>query len=438
VSTTDRSIQKIIDEHPIGTLQRLVVGLCFLLAIADGFDAQAIAYVAPVLAQEFSIRQDIMGQLISTALVGLMIGALVSSPLADRFGRKPVIVVSAAIMGVFSLTTATADSTVELFVYRFLTGLGLGGVMPSINILTAEFAPTPHRALMMTSMFVGFPIGTMVGGFAAAALLDAFGWPSIFILGGVIPLALLPFLIAYLPESPHLLASKGRQRELANVISRLTGETVSPNPLQETIAPVHAAGSIRALFSHGRANTTLLLWLTCFANLLMLYAIFGWLPSVLNQVGFPVEQAILISVVFSLGGVAGGLSIAGFMDRFGATKCMLAGYLGAALAVISLGQVTDSIALLLITVFLAGATVMGCQFGLNAIVSNAYTTSARATGLGWALAVGRTGAIVGPILVGAALALGQPVSRLFLIGCLPMLLAAAAIYLIGRLQHPSG
>ncbi len=359
-------IDALIDSSPISALQWRVVVLCFVLAVVDGFDAQSIAYTAPVLAEQFALTKDVTGQLISSALVGLMIGALVGSPLADRLGRKPVIIVSVAIMGVFSLATMIAGSTTELFVYRFLTGLGLGGVMPNINTLTAEFAPARRRAFLMTAMFVGFPVGTIVGGFAAAGLISRFGWEAVFFLGGVAPLSMVPLLFVVLPESPRFLAMHGsRSADLARIVAKLApGSSLLSGGLVPAGVP-QASGSIRSLFASGRTPVTLLLWLVCFANLLTLYAILGWLPSVLNAAGFPLERAILSAVVFSLGAVIGGLVIAAAIDRYGAISSMVASFLCAALAVALIGQLTGWLVALFAAIFLAGATVSGNRFSIR-------------------------------------------------------------------------
>ncbi|WP_084397491.1 MFS transporter [Henriciella aquimarina] len=433
-STGPIDIDGLIDSRPIGAMQWRVVALCFVLAMVDGFDAQSIAYVAPVLADEFSLGPDVMGQLISSALVGLMAGAFVGSPIADRLGRRPVIMLSVLMMGVSSLLTAVAQTEAELFIYRFLTGLGLGGVMPNINILTAEFAPARRRAFLMTSMFVGFPIGTIVGALFAAGLINMFGWPSIFVLGGVIPLAMVPLLFFMLPESPRFLALKGRRPDmLAGIVNKIAPEAgATPQSQYVTVAP--EGGSIGALFTQGRTLVTLLLWLVFFANLLTLYAIFGWMPSVLEAAGFPLERAILATILFSIGGVVGGLLIAAAVDRYGAFRTMTATFAAAALSVALIGQSTASLILVLITLFLSGATVMGSQFGINAMVGDSYDTNARATALGWALAVGRVGAIIGPIMVGAALASALPLPSLFLLGAVPMLIAAVAVFVVGRLN----
>ena len=434
--STTIHIDELLDSNPIGRLQWRVVVLCFVLAVIDGFDAQIIAYVAPLIADQFALSPEVMGQLYSSALLGLMAGALIGSPVADRIGRKPVILVSAAVMGVFALLTATAESTFELFLYRFLTGLGLGGVMPTINILTAEFAPARRRALLMTTMFVGFPIGIMVGGVAAAGLINVFGWESVFVTGGVLPLLMVPVVMAWLPESPRFLALKGdRGAALAQIVHRIAPEAgATPESRFETLAPEQASVGIRALFSEGRTRITLLLWVVFFANLLTMFAIGGWMPTVLNEAGYPLDRAILVSAMSAIGGVIGGLLIAVLIDRTGAARTLVAGFVAAGVAIALIGQVTDSVVLVLIVLFLSGLFGMGCQFGINALASISYDTGARTTGLGWALAIGRIGAIIGPVVVGTAIGMALPVSQLFLLGAIPMLVAAGAVFVLGRLR----
>ena len=434
--STTIHIDELLDSNPIGGLQWRVVVLCFVLAVIDGFDAQIIAYVAPLIADQFALSPEVMGQLYSSALLGLMAGALIGSPVADRIGRKPVILVSVAVMGVFALLTATAESAFELFLYRFLTGLGLGGVMPTINILTAEFAPARRRALLMTTMFVGFPIGIMVGGVAAAALINVFGWESVFVTGGVLPLLMVPVVMAWLPESPRFLALRGdRGAALAPIVNRIAPEAgATPDSRFETLAPEQASVGIRALFSEGRTRITLLLWVVFFANLLTMFAIGGWMPTVLNEAGYPLDRAILVSAMSAIGGVIGGLVIAVLIDRTGAARTLVAGFVAAGVAIALIGQVTDSVVLVLIVLFLSGLFGMGCQFGINALASISYDTGARTTGLGWALAIGRIGAIIGPVVVGTAIGMALPVSQLFLLGAIPMLIAAGAVFVLGRLR----
>ena len=436
--TTEQTVyvDELIDGAPIGTLQLRVTGICFLLAMVDGFDAQSISYVAPLLIKQFSLDPAVMGQLYSAALVGLMIGALFGSPLADRIGRKPVILASVSVMGVFSLLTASASTELELFLYRFLTGLGLGGLMPAINILTAEFSPTRRRALMMTLMFVGFPIGAIVGGLVSAALIGLLGWEIVFLVGGAVPLVAIPVIIYLLPESPRYLAqNQSRHRELVSIVAYLAGRQLDGEStrfrMREVADPVVG---IRALFSGPTANITITLWILYFLNLLTLFAVGAWLPSVLNASGFPLEKAIVATLLFSIGGVIGGLLIAVAIDRVGGITSMAISFVAAAVCIGLIGQVTESLPLLVVVLFLAGVFAMGCQFGLNALTSGMYNTRSRATGLGWALAVGRVGAIVGPIITGIGLSMNLEVSFLFSLGAIPMAIAAIAVLLLGRIR----
>ena len=273
-------IDELIDSSPIGALQWRVVVLCFILAVIDGFDLIIIAFVAPLLADEFTLSPGLQGQLLSASLIGLMVGAFAGSPFADKFGRKPVIILSVAVMGIFALFTAFSESTFELFLYRFLTGLGLGALMPSINILTAEFAPMRHRALLMTVMFVGLPAGTILGGAVSARLVSQFGWESVFLVGGILPLLLVPILVFLLPESPRFLAQKGgRTATLAEIVNRIAPDVLARSDSQfESLVPRQEDGGIRALFTEGRNKITLLLWIVFFANLLTINALLGWLP----------------------------------------------------------------------------------------------------------------------------------------------------------------
>ena len=380
------NIDEVIDTRPIGALQWRVVVICFFLALIDGFDASSIAYVAPILAEQFSITPDLMGQLIASALVGLICGALLGSPIADKIGRKPVILVSIIVMGAASIMTAYSTGIIELFVYRFLTGLGLGGVMPTINILTAEFAPARRRALLMTAMFTGLPLGTVVGGLASVGLIKVFGWEAVFIVGGLSPLVMVPVVLLFLPESPRLLVLQSNRKDaLAIIMQKLAPGVVTTEEVNfVTSQRVGIVAGIGALFAEGRTRRTLLLWLVFFANLLTIFAILGWLPSVLTEAGFPLDRAILASALLALGGTIGGLFMAIAIDRFGAVRSMLIGFLAAAFVVSLIGYVTGSLPVLLFVLFLAGFTSMGCQFGLNAMASESYDTSARTTGLGWA------------------------------------------------------
>lgn len=430
------NVASLIDDAPISKFQWKVVFLCFLIALLDGFDTQAIAFVAPVLSEKFEIAPADMGQVFAAGLAGLMVGAFVFSPLADRIGRKNVILISVALFGGFALLTVFADSQRSLIIYRFLTGLGLGGAMPNINTLTAEYAPARRRAFLMTAMFVGFPLGAIFGGVISAQIILAYGWQSVFILGGVTPLLLLPVLYFQLPESVRFLAAcRGpmtarRKSQIASILKRIISDFTPARDDSYVLPDQSSAGvSVFRLFSDGRGFGTLLLWAIFFINLLILYALVNWLPTVLRDAGLPLERAIIATVILNLGGVLGGLSFAWGIDRAGPIKILVPAYLFAAIFVALIGLAKVGIVGTLAIIFIAGFCVIGAQLGMNAVASNYYPTSVRSTGLGWALAVGRLGSIVGPLIVGALLSLEWGRERLFTAGGAPALIAAAALVL---------
>jgi MFS transporter, AAHS family, 4-hydroxybenzoate transporter len=394
-------------EAATGALQRRAIGLCALVAILDGFDTQSIAFVAPVILKQWGLEAASFGPVFAAGLLGLMLGALAFSPIADRTGRKSVIVVSTAWFGVFSLATAYAASPGELLAYRFLTGLGLGGAMPNIIALTSECAPERLRATLVTVMFCGFPLGAVLGGLLSAKLIAAFGWPSVFLLGGVLPLVLVPVLLAWMPESLRFLARK-QAEPLAGV-------------------------PVRQLFTGGRAAGTVLLWIVFFANLLLLYFLINWLPTVLQRSGLPLERAIIGTVVLNAGGIAGGILLGWLVDKRGPYGVLLAAYVLGALCVAAIGSAPAAVAGVIAIVFFAGFFIIGSQFCMNALAAGAYPTAARATGVGWALGVGRIGSIIGPVVGGMLLSLGWEPGTLFLVAAGPAAVSAVAVWLLSAL-----
>jgi MFS transporter, AAHS family, 4-hydroxybenzoate transporter len=375
--------------------------LCALVAMADGFDTQAIGFVAPRLATDLGIEPRAMGSIFAAGLIGLTLGALGLSVLADRIGRRPVIIGSVAAFGICALATATADSTRELLAWRFLTGLGLGGALPNVNALAAEIAPPNRRALLMTLMFAGFPLGGVIGGLASAPLLTAYDWRSVFVLGGMFPLLLVPILVWRLRESPAYGATSSTPR----------GRRSSP----------------AALFRDRRAIPTIALWIACFCSLLIMYSLLNWLPSVLAAGGIPIERAIIATAIFNLGGVIGGLVLAVWLDRSGDERALAGAFVVGAAAIASMGTLPGGRSGLFALVGLAGATLIGTQLGINAAIANFYPAALRATGLGWSLGVGRIGSIVGPIAVGIVVAAQWPLATMLAALAVPALICAVAV-----------
>ena len=392
-----------MEQTPFNRTQLLIVTLCGATLFMDGFDAQAMGYVAPALAPALHIARQALGPVFSSGLVGIMIGALLFGPVADRVGRRPVLIVCTVLFGVCSLLTARADSLAWLLVYRLLTGLGLGGAMPNAIALTAEYAPKRFRATAVTGMFCGFSIGAAAGGFVAAGLISRYGWQSVFVAGGITPLLVAVLLMALLPESIEFRQSR------------------------------HQAGVVvKRLFADGRARMTVLLWIIFFMSLLDLYFLNNWLPTVIHDTGIAVERAIILTALFQVGGTAGALVLGRLIDRYLSPRVLAWTYLGAGVCVALIGLAGTSAALLACAISAAGFLVVGGQSAANALAAEYYPTALRSTGVGWALGIGRIGSIAGPVLGGMLVALQPATSSLFLTASVPVLLAGGAAFLAGR------
>jgi AAHS family 4-hydroxybenzoate transporter-like MFS transporter len=431
VSAVD--VAAFIDAQPVGAFQVKLLLTCATVLFLDGFDTTAIGYVAPALAKEWHIGKEALGPVFSAGLFGLMIGALLFGPLADRIGRKKIIVLSTLAFGIGTLVTSLVNDVSVLLAIRFLTGLGLGGAMPNTVALTSEFSPHRRRATMVMVMFVGFSIGAALGGLLAAALIPQFGWRSVFVVGGAAPLVLVPILIGRLPESARYLALTG------NANARVAGLLALINP-----KPAFAAGTrfvvnepalkgipVRHLFKGGRAVSTLLLWVVFFMSLLDIYFMSNWLPTVLNDLGASISTAAVIGSMFQVGGVVGTFALGSIIDRFSFRALALV-YFIAVFAVGAIGQLGHSAALVTIAIFVAGFCVVGGQIAANALAAGFYPTSVRATGVGWALGIGRVGSIVGPLVGGVLLSLKWTAGEVFVAAALAALCAAFAAFALGR------
>jgi AAHS family 4-hydroxybenzoate transporter-like MFS transporter len=434
-ATRSINIVEVIDGAKIGRTQILVLGVCFLAAIFDGFDLQAIAFTGPVIAQQWRIEPTTLGVIFSAALVGMTFGALFIGLLGDHFGRKMAVGLSVALFGLFTLVTASATSYTELLVYRFLTGLGVGGGIPSVTTLTAEYAPARLRVMLIAAMSIGIPLGGVFGGLLAAQLIPLWGWESVFYVGGILPLLLLPVVARALPESLHFLVAQGGEKSTAAVARILNQINPSGRYTERDSFLVPEGGrhglALTQLFGGGLARNTLLLWLAFFANLLAMYFLMTWLPSILVSTGFVVSRAINVSTLFSLGGAVGALLLAHLMSKYGSRRVLTWFFsVAALLCVIVVRLVGSSPPFLMSIIFLSGFLTISAQVGMNAMAAGIYPASIRATGVGWALGIGRIGAITGPVIGGVLASLRLELQDYFLLFGLVLLIAAIAVALI--------
>jgi AAHS family 4-hydroxybenzoate transporter-like MFS transporter len=334
--TVALDVRQFLDEHPLSNFQILAATMCGAIAFMDGYDVQAMGFVAPALSAAMNIPRSALGPLLSSGTIGMMFGAIICGTLADRFGRKPILIACTLMFGIMSLITATADSLQTIWIYRLLTGFGLGGAMPNTIALTAEYAPRKYRSVAVTTMFCGFSVGAAVGGFVAAGLISSFGWQAVFVVGGLIPLVIAALSFSFLPESIRFLLLKGRQKERAmKYLSKISRDS---EHYDEIVAgdDDHASGgnSVSELFTEGRTVSTPLLWVCFFMNLLVLFFLNNWLPTLMSDAGIRVETAIMITTLFQIAGTIGAIFLGWLFDRGFSFRTLALAYLVAAASVI--------------------------------------------------------------------------------------------------------
>ncbi|MFP5594681.1 MFS transporter [Kluyvera sp. 142486] len=436
-TTTD--IQAFINRHPFSKYQWMILVLCFVTVAMDGFDTAIIGFIASDLVQEWGVQKSDLGPVMSAALVGLAVGALTAGPMADRIGRKKVLVLSILVFGGFSLITAFATSLTQLTVLRFLTGLGLGAAMPNAATLMSEYAPERRRALLVNLMFVGFPIGSSMGGFISAWMIPHYGWQSVLVLGGVMPLALAVALIFLLPESARYLAVKNRsQQQIGNILRRIAALPENTRFVLQEAGQVKEQSALGVIFSPRYLVGTIMLCLTYFMGLLIFYLLTSWLPLLIRETGATLSQASVITALFPLGGGIGVLVLGALMDKINPNKVVAVGYLLTGIFVCLVGFSTSNLVLMGVMVFIAGTIMNGAQSSMPALAAGFYPTQGRATGVAWMLGLGRFGGILGAFSGAFLMQAELSFKTIFALLAIPAVLSAIALmvkYAAGKNQQ---
>lgn len=427
-------IPALIDRNKVGGFQLRVLLLCGLCILMDGFDVQAMGYVAPAIIQEWHVTKASLGPVFGAGLLGMLVGSLAFSVLADKIGRRPVLIGATLFFSVCMLVTPWASSLEQLQVLRFITGLGLGAIMPNVMALAGEYSPARRRVTLMMLVSCGFTVGAVVGGLVSAALIPAYGWRAVFYVGGLAPLVIGLLMLPLLPESMQFLVLRGGRTEQVAQWLRAIDPTVvagagSRYLVQE--AP-QKGGSVLALFRAGRAWTTTLLWLVNFLNLLNLYFLSNWLPTIIKDAGLSTSMAVLAGTVLPIGGTIGTLVMGQMIDRSSFRRVLIPSFLVAAVAIVLIGRPEASLLFLFASILVAGFCIVGGQPAVNALAGSYYPTTLRATGIGWSLGVGRIGSIVGPVLGGELIRMNWPNSTIFAIAAVPALLSAIMLWLMER------
>ncbi|MCF6756367.1 MFS transporter [Pseudomonas balearica] len=417
---------QIIDNARFSRFHWMVMALCALLLIFDGYDLFIYGVVLPVLMQEWGLTPMQAGALGSYALFGMMFGALGFGTLADRIGRKKGIAICFALFSSATILNGFASSPTEFGIFRFIAGLGCGGLMPNAVALMNEYAPKRLRSTLVAVMFSGYSVGGMLSAGVGIYMLPRFGWESMFFAAAV-PLLLLPVILYYLPESVGFLVRQGRQAEARKLLERVDPTAELPADAALEVADVKGASvSVLALFKEGRTVRTLSIWVAFFCCLLMVYALSSWLPKLMAGAGYSLGSSLSFLLALNFGGMAGAIVGGWLGDRFNLVKVMIGFFVAAAVSISLLGFKSPT-PLLYGLIFIAGATTIGTQILLYACAAQFYGLSIRSTGLGWASGIGRNGAIVGPLLGGALMAVNLPLQLNFMAFAVPGAIAALAM-----------
>jgi MFS transporter, AAHS family, 4-hydroxybenzoate transporter len=421
-------VEEALENQPFGALQLRVVLLCALVQAFDGFDLGTIGMAAPSLSKAWGVAPPQFTTAFVMSSVGILFGALASGPLGDRFGRKPLLILSVGFIGLFSVLSALAWSVPSITAMRFLTGLGIGGAMPVTVALTSDYSPISRRGTLIMLMFCGNTLGGFLGGQLVAQILPVFGWQSIFLSGGIPPLLLMPLLMMYLPESPRFLIAHRTEAPATQAILRKLN--VSAQAAASKLVDVAKGNPVQQLFTGGLAAATILLWIAFFANLLNMYLFSYWMPTVLTLSGLKPESAVFYASMFQLGGILSTLLLGPMIDRFGAPRVLACSFASGVVFVLLIGLTSLPAPTIMLPILGAGAAMIGSQLGANAMAAGLYPARIRSTGVGWALGIGRLGGIAGPAIGGGLLAFGLPPKQIFLCACGPALIAACATILL--------
>ncbi|AJP70796.1 MFS transporter [Sphingomonas hengshuiensis] len=428
------NITRRIDSAPIGSFQIRVVLLCALVALLDGLDIQTMAIATPRIAQQWGMAPAAFGPVLSASFAGIMLGTMALGLAGDRLGRRRVVLSAFLVLGLLSVATAAAQSVWQLVLLRFATGFAIGGCLPNVTALTTEYMPARRAGTAVTLMYAAVPLGGVLGSLLAPPLIAVVDWHGIFLLGGIVPLAILGLLWAWLPESARFLVDKGgRDATVAAMLARIDrGYVPAPGDAFTLENRVAGRSSVAELFRQGRRATTILLWTIFFFSMAVMYLLNSWLPTIFTGAGWPIGDAIRTLAFFQFGGIAGGLIGGWLLDRIGPGRVLVAAFGFGTLCLVAIGLFGSGPGVVRLLVTGVGFGIIGAQLVLTAVSAIAYPTAIRATGIGWALGLGRFGAVISPILGGLALSAGVGGGDLFLCAAVPACLCTGCAILLSR------
>lgn len=418
------SVIRAIDNAKMGSYQIGIFAIGVFLNMLDGFDVMAMSFTADSIGNQLDIPPDQLGIVFSVALAGMMIGAMFVAPFSDRVGRRPMIIACTAILGLTTLLTGFSTSLWELLPLRLLTGIAVGCLLASLAAFVAEFSPVKYRSFVVVCVTAGYPMGAMLGGFIADYLIPLYGWESVFYAGSALTFTMAGILYFALPESLQFLLNKQPRDGLAKVnaaLVRLDCEPLKEYPRKGNEG-IESNSSVAALLKDPLRLKTLILWACFFCCITCLYFLLSWLPKLVIEAGLSLSDGIYASMAFNGGGVVGIMLLGWFAARYGLSR-LIGGTLVGAVAAMILFAVASGIDHLIVYLLLIGVLLQAGFTGLYAVAAKIYPTEVRATGVGWAIGLGRIGAVVGPFVGGLLIKQHVSMEYSFIIFAIPLLVS---------------
>ena len=426
-------VEAVIDAQKVSAYQCLIAFMAWLTLFLDGVDTQSLAYVGPAIARDWGLSRGALGPVFSAGIVGVAFGAIFVGPLADRFGRKRVIVSTVTYVALFSFLVTQAAAIAEqtgasrltiLMILRFVAGLGLGALVPLGVVIANEFAPSRRRGAMVTLMGCGYAVGSALGGVVASNLIPAFGWPAQFYAATAMTVIMAAALWIWLPESIRYLTVQRRSAAIVAILRRINPQ-LSFEPETRFELPREGVQDARRLqprklFTDGRAGVTVLIWLSFFMNLLALNYLNNWLPTLTTETGLPAGQALRAAAFLQFGGMLGIITMGFLSDRFGFDRVLATAFVCGGLCISLIGFAGGDFYPLAGAIFAAGFFNIGSQITLAAFAATLYPTAIRSTAVSWAHGFARCGSIISVLFAGAMLALHWPLTTMYLLVSIPM------------------
>ena len=430
-------VHKLSDEARFNRFHGLVLFWCALIIVFDGYDLAVVGIALPSIMKEMGVTPTNAGFMVSSALFGMMFGAIFLGTIADKIGRRWAIAICIGLFSVFTSAAGFTHDPVTFSAMRFLAGLGIGGVMPNVVAQMTEYSPRRIRTTLTTLMFSGYSVGGMLAALVGKGMIETFGWSSVFI-AAALPVLLIPFILKSMPESMPFLIKENRLDELKKIVTRMepsyaahSGDRFAlPNEDRADSAPIHH------LFHEGRGFSTVMFWIAFFMCLFMVYALSSWLTKLMASAGYSLGSALTFVLVLNFGAMFGAIGGGWLADRFHIKYVLVGMYALAAVSITLLGYPVSTEVLFLL-VGLAGASTIGTQIVTYAYVGQFYPMAVRSTGIGWASGVGRSGAILAPIVIGTLVGMALPLQQNFIAIAIPAVIAAIAVAMVNHSRSAS-